>query len=164
MAVYTLFLRSFGTITSSHHLQLEACLEGSDNDSCLFPGYSLSYQVKTHYPFSVLLICMKASQTHFLLTVSKSSLALIRMDGGKESSLALPMFFLSLLTSCRCLNYFPLRRTPTDSQVLPSGIFCLFSCNNVTIVIIDTIVNIVYFNIYLYEYSCRYSLLSKPFV
>jgi len=56
-------------------------------------------------------ICIKASQTHFLLAVSKSSLALIRMDGGKESPLGLPMLLLSLLTSCRCLNYFPLRRT-----------------------------------------------------
>ena len=64
VAVYTLFLRSFGTIASPHHLQLVSCLEGSDNDSCLFPGYSLAYQGKTHYPFPVFLICMKASQTH----------------------------------------------------------------------------------------------------
>ena len=82
-------------------------------------------KLRTHYLFSVLLICIKASQTHWLLAVSKSSLALIRMDGGKESSLALPMLLLSLLTSVRCLNCFPLRRTPTDSQVLPSGTYCV---------------------------------------
>ena len=111
VAVYTLFLRSFETIASPHHLQLEVCLKGSGNDSCLFPGYSLAYQVKTHYPFPVFLICMKASQTHWLLAAWESSFALMRMAGGKESSLALPMLLLSLLTSLSLSELLPSRRT-----------------------------------------------------